>query len=30
MAVDKHLEPAVLVIFGAGDDLAWRKLVPQS
>ena len=24
----KHLGPTALVIFGAGGDLTWRKLVP--
>ena len=23
-----HMEPAILVIFGAGGDLTWRKLIP--
>ena len=23
-----HIDPAVIVIFGAGGDLTWRKLIP--
>src|SRR6266702_5925748 len=28
MTTNTHLEPIVVVIFGAGGDLTWRKLVP--
>ena len=28
MSPNNHLNPSVLVIFGAGGDLAWRKLIP--
>jgi glucose-6-phosphate 1-dehydrogenase len=28
MQIDAHPEPTVIVIFGAGGDLTWRKLVP--
>ena len=28
MRHNNHLEPTILVIFGAGGDLTWRKLVP--
>ncbi|HLO27034.1 MAG TPA: glucose-6-phosphate dehydrogenase [Geobacteraceae bacterium] len=28
MSMKTQLEPVVIVIFGAGGDLAWRKLVP--
>jgi glucose-6-phosphate 1-dehydrogenase len=28
MRADAHLDPSVIVIFGIGGDLAWRKLVP--
>ena len=24
----EHIEPTIIVIFGAGGDLTWRKLVP--
>jgi glucose-6-phosphate 1-dehydrogenase len=28
MPQNNHLEPTIIVIFGAGGDLTWRKLVP--
>ncbi len=28
MNTNNHMEPAILVIFGAGGDLTWRKLIP--
>ena len=28
MSSNNHMEPAILVIFGAGGDLTWRKLIP--
>jgi glucose-6-phosphate 1-dehydrogenase len=28
MPQSNHLEPTIIVIFGAGGDLTWRKLVP--
>jgi glucose-6-phosphate 1-dehydrogenase len=28
METDTHLQPTAIVIFGAGGDLTWRKLVP--
>jgi glucose-6-phosphate 1-dehydrogenase len=28
MNLNEHMEPAILVIFGAGGDLTWRKLIP--
>jgi len=28
MSQNNHLDPTIIVIFGAGGDLTWRKLVP--
>ncbi|HWT83314.1 MAG TPA: glucose-6-phosphate dehydrogenase, partial [Candidatus Methylomirabilis sp.] len=28
MSTENHPEPTLIVIFGAGGDLTWRKLVP--